>query len=80
MSSNDLEQAKKNELTHLVKMANQISANIGAFDSDEQKAKSTAEHMLKFWAKPMKQKIQAYAKQGGDDLSPVARQAISLID
>lgn len=63
------------QLQHLIKMVNQISANMhGA--TDEQAADKVATHLQKFWARGMKAQIIVYADSDGAQLSPVSRQAI----
>ncbi|UWN49858.1 hypothetical protein ASALC70_02075 [Alcanivorax sp. ALC70] len=65
-------------LSQLVKMVNQISANMhGA--TDEQAADKVAAHLQKFWARPMKEQILAYADDGGEDLTPISRQAVERL-
>ncbi|MEJ2415729.1 MAG: formate dehydrogenase subunit delta [Exilibacterium sp.] len=64
------------ELSHLIRMANQITSNIGVAGSEDERAVKVADHLLKFWAKPMREKIIKYASEGGAELDPVAYKAI----
>lgn len=59
---------------HLVAMLNQITRNL-AVRGDEQAARDTADHILRFWAPQMRAAVTA------DDagLSPIARAAIWLL-
>tara|TARA_Y100001963_G_scaffold72418_1_gene100674 strand:- start:32 stop:265 length:234 start_codon:yes stop_codon:yes gene_type:complete len=65
-------------LEQLVKMVNQISANMhGA--TDQQAADKVATHLQKFWARAMKEQIIAYADDGGEDLTPISRKAVERL-
>jgi formate dehydrogenase subunit delta len=66
------------ELQHLVKMINQISANIATIASAEndELALQVADHLQRFWARSMKQKIISYADNDGAGLSIVSKQAV----
>lgn len=66
------------ELAHLIKMINQIAASFDAA-SPSQAAGKTAEHVEKFWAPSMRALIVAHLGQGGEDLSPAAREAVALL-
>tara|TARA_B110000014_G_C19921487_1_gene476736 strand:+ start:495 stop:734 length:240 start_codon:yes stop_codon:yes gene_type:complete len=67
---------KSSELEHLISMINQIAGNIAIGQSDEVAAEKVADHVKRFWAKSMKQKIIAYLEGGGDDLQPAASAAV----
>jgi len=58
----------------LVRMANQIAANLAHEDDP---AAATAEHIKLFWDPRMKAGIKAHGSGG---LSPVAAEAVSLLD
>ena len=61
-------------------MANQIAANQPVDILGEEAAvAAVAEHIQKFWAPVMREKIQDYLAQGGADLTSVARQAVENI-
>lgn len=58
----------------LVRMANQIAANLGHEDDP---AAATAEHIKLFWDPRMKAGIRAHGNEG---LSPVAAEAMRQLD
>ena len=64
---------------HLVRMANEIAANIAPSETEDNVAEITAGHISKFWALSMKKKIIDYVAQGDGDLSPIALQAVKLV-
>lgn len=64
------------ELAHLIKMANQITANLAYGDAAELSATRVSNHITRFWAASMKSKILNYAKCDGSDLHEIARIAV----
>ena len=46
------------ELAHLIKMANQIAINLAYGDSLEQSAARVSDHIVRFWAASMKNKLK----------------------
>jgi formate dehydrogenase subunit delta len=67
-----------NSVEKLVKMANQIGDFFGAQKIGA--ASGMAEHLRKFWAPHMRESISEHVKHGGDGLSPIAIEAIKLLD
>ncbi|NKB32300.1 MAG: formate dehydrogenase [Pseudomonadales bacterium] len=67
------------ELNHLIKMANQISDNVSHKDSPEVAAQRIANHMTRFWAPSMKDKIIQYAENGGSELKELTRLAVEQL-
>ena len=67
------------ELEHLIKMLNQIANNVAIGESDELVARSVANHVEKFWAPSMREKINRYAESDGEKLQSVSKQAIALL-
>ena len=65
------------QLPQLVKMANQIAANMGAVSSEDAAAQRTAEHLRKFWTPAMIQLLQDHLRAGGQDCSPLVHRALS---
>ncbi|AFJ02617.1 NADH-dependent formate dehydrogenase delta subunit FdsD [Methylophaga frappieri] len=59
----------------LIKMVNQIAANLSAYPHDEA-ASRIAQHLTKFWAPKMRQDLFAAANNGAS-LSPVVYDAIA---
>ena len=67
------------ELDHLIKMINQIADNIAIGDSDAVTAPKVADHIRRFWARSMKEKIIDYAACDGEQLNAVAKIAVSQL-
>lgn len=59
----------------LVYMANQIATAFAQL-GPEKAVDATRDHIAKFWDPRMRAKITAHLAAGGQDLSPVARQAL----
>ncbi len=66
----------ENELTHLIKMANQIASNIGIGSTEEDCVKKVVTHITAFWALPMRQKICANMETFAEDINPIATKAL----
>ncbi|WP_281560838.1 formate dehydrogenase subunit delta [Thalassomonas sp. RHCl1] len=67
------------KVNNLIKMVNQIAANI-CFQSTEQEAVlKIVNHLQLFWAKSMKQDIIEYYQQGGEELSELSAQAVARL-
>lgn len=67
------------ELEHLITMINQIADNIVLNSNEDDLAPKVADHVRKFWARPMKEQIIRYAAEEGEQLHPVALAAVELI-
>jgi formate dehydrogenase subunit delta len=67
------------ELDHLIKMVNQIGDNIAIGEDETSTAPKVVEHLNRFWARPMKDKIIDYASTDGKRLNSVAKLAISKL-
>lgn len=61
------------EIEHLVKMANQIAENLVFHDDAVDRV---ADHLQRFWAPSMRQKIAEKEAAGDSGLNPVARAAV----
>ncbi len=61
---------------HLVRMVNQIAANLKGGRDDAQAVADICHHLETFWARPMKQSLIAYSEREETELSPLARCAI----
>ena len=57
----------------LVKMANQIAANLVFHDDAVDRV---CDHLQRFWAPSMRLRINEYEAAGGEGLDPVARAAV----
>lgn len=64
-----------NTTDHLIKMANQIAANLAA-QGQEVAIRETAQHIIDFWDPRMKAGITGADL---DRLSPIARAAIEIV-
>ena len=67
------------ELDHLIKMINQIADNIAIGETADTVAPKVADHVKRFWAPPMKEKIIHYMQCDGQRLQPAAKIAVSLL-
>jgi len=63
------------QLDHLVRMVNQIAANLQAAGDTNVVAEQTASHLRRFWSPAMRRRLADYACQDGADLTPAALQA-----
>ena len=63
---------------HLVKMANQIALNMGAWGDEEAVAQQVADHIRRFWTPDMQSQLARHAASG-DALSPAASKALRLL-
>ena len=61
------------EIEHLVKMANQIADNFGFHDDAIER---TADHLQRFWAPSMRQKLLDYHAGGGEGLQRAVQEAL----
>jgi formate dehydrogenase subunit delta len=64
------------EIERLVKMANQIADNF-SFHGDAEAR--TADHLRRFWAPSMRQRLVEYGSGGGDGLQPVLQRALQQL-
>lgn len=64
------------ELDHLKQMANQIAANFG-FHEDQ--VARTADHLTRFWAPSMRDKLAALAERPDSGLEPAVIEAVRLL-
>jgi len=63
----------------LVRMANQIAANLRHL-GDEEAAKLTAGHIRSFWAPPMRADLLRVAASGGAPLDTIVMAACRILD
>ena len=62
----------------LIRMANQIAAFYGPYPHDEGLT-GVQQHIKDFWEPRMRSQLIAHARAGGEGLTPVAREAVSLL-
>jgi formate dehydrogenase subunit delta len=65
-----------NETSHLVSMANDIAANLSFQAQADEKI---ADHINRFWAPRMRQRLLEYAAGNGEDLSKALLPALAMI-
>ena len=64
------------ELEHLIKMANEIAANLARGDTGEAAAERVADHLKRFWAPAMREKLIDCLNSTDSKLEPACRIAI----
>ena len=70
--------APADDTAALVRMANQIAANLAHHPRDTAVAEVAA-HLRSFWAPEMRAALAAYADAGGQGLTPLAAAAITQV-
>ena len=65
------------QISKLVKMANDIAANLAASGDQAETAARVRDHLNRFWSPSMKQHIMDHAHNGGEGLSSVAMRAVT---
>ncbi|XKE46674.1 formate dehydrogenase subunit delta [Halomonas organivorans] len=63
----------------LVRMVNQIAANLGGGREPGEAADGVCAHLEKFWARPMKRRVIACLDEADNGLAPLARQAVERL-
>ena len=71
--------SQTHQLDALISMVNQIADNVPQSAHSVSKADDVASHVQRFWSRDMKLSIIAYAQQGGEQLNPLAREAVAKI-
>ena len=64
----------------LMKMAEQITANMAYTDDETVVAAKVADHMNRFWDPRMKAAIKAHAEQDDSSFSPTLRAAVAQLN
>ena len=64
---------------HLLKMAEQIAANLSAGVDAETAAERTADHLRRFWTPQMRSQLAACAEEGAVEPGPTVVRALSLL-
>jgi formate dehydrogenase subunit delta len=62
----------------LIRMANQIALNFAHHPAD-QAAGEVAEHLRAFWTPAMRAELEDWAAQGGEELHPLALEAVGVL-
>ena len=64
---------------HLIRMANDIAANLSPGKSEQKAVEAIAGHIKKFWAPPMRKNIITLMQKKKTSLSDNAQRAIVLL-
>jgi formate dehydrogenase subunit delta len=64
---------------NLVSMLDQIANNNNYKKTDEETAKVVANHLQKFWARSMRDKMTQYLAEDGPELTNVSRLALAQL-
>ncbi|MFQ3235761.1 MAG: formate dehydrogenase subunit delta [Paraglaciecola sp.] len=67
------------QITNLVSMLDQIANNNNYKKTDEETAKIVANHIQKFWARSMRDRMTQYAAEGGPELTNVSKLALAQL-
>lgn len=67
------------EIQQLVKMANQIAANIGTSAAQDDTAERVEDHIRRFWARAMRDTLCARLDDYREQLHPAAAAALQRI-
>jgi hypothetical protein len=67
------------ELTQLIKMANQIAAHCAPGEPSSVAADRAANHLARFWAPSMRLQIKGYLLEDGGLLDDTAKDAVSRL-
>lgn len=68
------------QLDNLIKMIDQILANNLHHGEEDKITDVAADHLKKFWARSMKQRVIEYAHSDQAELSPLARATIEKLE
>ncbi len=63
------------ELKHLIKMANQIAEHCAIGTDAEVAVEKIADHVARFWAPSMKQRLKHYLDSDGNQVNELAKTA-----
>lgn len=61
-------------------MANEIAAFFGAAETGAAAPAAVAAHLRRFWTPGMRAQLVEYARSDGAALSPLAREAVRVLD
>jgi formate dehydrogenase major subunit len=67
------------DIHHLVMMANDIGAYFAGYSEQDEAVEGVANHLRNFWEARMRREIVDYVAKGGDELSPLVREAVAFI-
>ena len=60
-------------------MANDIGAYFAGYSDQDEAVDGVANHLRNFWEARMRREIVDYVAKGGDELSPLVREAVAFI-
>jgi formate dehydrogenase subunit delta len=67
------------DIDHLIMMANDIGAYFAGYKDQDEAVDGVANHLRNFWEARMRREIVDYVAKGGDELSPLVREAVAFI-
>ena len=67
------------ELEHLIKMANQIAEHCAIGAAPEVAADKIADHITRFWAPSMKQRLKHHLDHDGNGVNDLAKTAFRSV-
>ncbi len=67
------------DIDHLIMMANDIGAYFAGYQDQDEAVDGVANHLRNFWEARMRREIVDYVAKGGDELSPLVREAVAFI-
>jgi formate dehydrogenase major subunit len=67
------------DIHHLIMMANDIGAYFAGYPDEGAAVEEIANHLRNFWEARMRREIVDYVENGGNDLNPLVREAVSFI-
>ena len=71
--------AHATDIHHLIMMANDIGAYFAGYPDQDEAVDGVANHLRNFWEARMRREIVDYVAKGGDELSPLVREAVAFI-
>jgi formate dehydrogenase major subunit len=71
--------AHAEEIHHLVMMANDIGAYFAGYPDEGEAVEGIVTHLRNFWEARMRRDIVDYLENGGEQLTPLVREAVSFI-
>jgi len=67
------------DIHHLIMMANDIGAYFAGYPDRDEAIDGIASHLRNFWEVRMRREIVDYVARGGNELSPLVREAVVFI-
>ncbi len=71
--------AHRTDIHHLIAMANDIGAYFAGYSDQDEAVDGVANHLRNFWEARMRGEIVDYVAKGGNELTPLVREAVAII-